>query len=514
MDIVLYVIIGFVIGGVLAYLVANTLSTKTSKGKIKLANDEADRIIENAKKEADSEKKEILLTAKDDAMRIVREQKAEFNQQRKELTAIENRFSVREEKLDRRSENLNARENGITRREKELDVKNEKVDQLVLKQQKELERIAGLSRDEAKQVILRETENKMELELAAKIKSMEEEAKDKAYITSRNIIANSIQRIASDYTAEVTVSAVPLPNEEIKGKIIGREGRNIRAFETETGVDLLVDDTPEVVTISSFDPMKREIGKMALEKLINDGRIHPGRIEEVVTKATKELDDKLKIEGEQALLEVSVHSVKPELVKLLGRLKFRTSYGQNVLKHSIEVALLASHMASELNLNTRIARRAGLFHDIGKAVDREKEGTHDELGAEILKRFSERTEIIESAQLHHTDIAPTNVYPVLIQAADAISASRPGARRESFEAYIQRLESLEGIAKSFDGVDKTFAIQAGRELRVIVKPKMIDDVLAHKMAREIAQRVENELTYPGNIKVTVIRESRYSENAK
>ncbi|MCK5744020.1 MAG: ribonuclease Y [Caldisericia bacterium] len=514
MNWIIGIAIGLAAGGVIAYIVANQMATKSAQGKLKLANEKSDRLISDAKREADSEKKEILLTAKDDAIRIVREQKAEFNQQRKELTTIEGRLSTREDKLEKRIDTVNARENGIVIKEKELDVKNEKADQLVDRQEKELERVAGLSREDAKSVILRETEHKMEFELASKVKQMEEEAKDKASVKAREIIANSIQRLASDYTAEVTVSAVPLPNEEIKGKIIGREGRNIRAFETATGVDLMVDDTPEVVTISCFDPIRREIGKMALEKLINDGRIHPGRIEEVIQKATKELDDKLKIEGEQALLEVGVHSAKPELVKLLGRLKFRTSYGQNVLQHSIEVAMLSAHMASELGLNPKIAKRAGLFHDIGKAVDREREGTHDMLGAEILKKYAEKVEIIESAQLHHSDIAPSNVYPVLIQAADAISASRPGARRESFEAYIQRLESLEGIAKSFDGVEKTYAIQAGRELRVIVKPKKIDDVMSHKLARDIAERVENELTYPGTIRVTVIRETRFSENAK
>ncbi len=510
----IYGFVGAIVGAALAYFFAMNSAKKTAQGVLKLANDEAARVLKDAKKEADSEKKEILLTAKDEAMRLVKEQKEEFNQQRKELNAIENRLSTREDKLEKRIDAVNARENGISRVEKELDVKHEKADQLVLKQEKELERIAGLSREDAKSVILRETEHKMEFELASKVKQMEEDAKETANSKSREIVANSIQRIASDYTAEVTVSAVPLPNEEIKGKIIGREGRNIRAFETATGVDLMVDDTPEVVTISCFDPIRREIGKMALEKLITDGRIHPGRIEEVIQKATKELDDKLKIEGEQALLEVGVHAAKPELVKLLGRLKFRTSYGQNVLQHSIEVAMLSAHMASELGLNPKIAKRAGLFHDIGKAVDREREGTHDELGAEILKKYNEKPEIIESAQLHHTDIAPSNVYPVLIQAADAISASRPGARRESFEAYIQRLESLEGIAKSFEGVEKTYAIQAGRELRVIVKPKKVDDVMSHKMAREIAERIENELTYPGIIRVTVIRETRYSENAK
>lgn len=516
MDVIAIVvgIVALIIGAAVGFFYNKNQAEKTADGVIKKANDESTKLVDDARKQAQNEKREILLAAKDEAMRITSEQKAEFNQQRKELVSIENRVSAREEKLEARIDSLNERESNLTHREKELDIKHEKADQLVLKQERELERVANLNTEEAKEIVLRQTEEKMAYELAAKMKSMEEEAVDKAAVKSREIIVNAVQRIASEYTAEVTVSAVPLPSEEIKGKIIGREGRNIRTFETATGVDLLVDDTPEVVTISCFDPIRREIGKMALEKLITDGRIHPGRIEEVVTKATEEFEDRLKVEGDQAMLEVGVHSAKPELVRYLGRLKYRSSYGQNVLTHSVQVEMLCSHMANELGLNARIAKRAGLFHDIGKAIDREREGSHDELGAELLKKYGEKFEVIEAARLHHSDIAPQSVYPILVQAADAISAARPGARRESFEAYIQRLESLEGIAKSFDGVEKTFAIQAGRELRVIVKPKKVDDVLSHKMARDIAKRIEEELTYPGTIKVTVIRETRFTESAK
>ncbi len=511
---VVMVILGLLVGIVAGYFVAMMAASKSAEGKLKKADQESKRIYEMAREEAETHKKEILLNAKDDAMKLVAEREREFRQQRADLVEIEKRIAQREEKLEQRNENLSKRENALTQREKDLDVKHEQADQLVEKQKKELERVAGLNPETARQIILDEMRNKMSYELAQKAKMMEEETRDKSVSKAREVILGAVQRIASEYTAEVTVSAVPLPSEEIKGKIIGREGRNIRTFETATGVDLLVDDTPEVVTISSFDPIRREIGKLALEKLIQDGRIHPGRIEEVVEQATKEFDDRLKVEGEQALLEVGIPSGRPEIVKLLGRLRFRTSYGQNVLSHSIEVALLAGHMANELGLDVRKAKRAGLLHDIGKAVDREKEGSHDELGADILRRNGEPTEIIEAAKLHHADIPPTSVYPVLVQAADAISASRPGARRESFEAYIQRLESLENIAKSFKGIEKTYAIQAGREIRVIVKPKEVDDVIAYQLARDIAAKIENELTYPGTIKVTVIREVRYTENAK
>ncbi|HOR46496.1 MAG TPA: ribonuclease Y [Caldisericia bacterium] len=507
-------LLGLALGAAVAFFYAMNASAKSADGKIRRAEEECKRIVSQAKDEAETQKKEILVNAKDEAMKLVAEREKEFRQQRQELVDIERRIAQREEKIEQRSEAVGKRENTITTREKELDEKHEQADQIVDKQRKELERIAGLNQETAKQIILDELRQKMSYELAQKAKNMEEEAKDKALQKAREVILGSVQRIASEYTAEVTVSAVPLPSEEIKGKIIGREGRNIRTFETATGVDLLVDDTPEVVTISCFDPVRREIGKLALEKLITDGRIHPGRIEEVVEQATREFEDRLKLEGDQALLEVGLQQAKPELVKLLGRLRFRTSYGQNVLAHSIEVAMLSAHMANELGLDARKAKRAGIFHDIGKAVDREREGSHDELGAEILRKNGEPIEVIEAARLHHSDIAPTSVYAVLVQAADAISASRPGARRESFEAYIQRLESLETIAKSFRGVEKTYAIQAGREIRVIVKPKDIDDVLAYQMARDIAARIENELTYPGTIKVTVIREVRYTENAK
>lgn len=511
---ILLLIVGLAAGGIAGFVIAKKNAETAADGKVRRAEEEAKRILTLSKEEAETQKKEVLVNAKDEAMRLVAEREKEYRQQRQELVDIERRVAAREEKIEQRSEALGKREQDFQNREKELDVKHEQADQLIDKQRKELERIAGLNHETARQIILDEMKTKMEYELAQKAKTMEEEAKDKANQKSREVIINAIQRIASEYTSEVTVSAVPLPSEEIKGKIIGREGRNIRTFETATGVDLLVDDTPEVVTISCFDPVRREIGKLALEKLIQDGRIHPGRIDEVVEQATKEFDERLKIEGDQALLDVGLQAAKPELVKLLGRLRFRTSYGQNVLSHSIEVAMLAGHMATELGLDVRKAKRAGLLHDIGKAIDREREGSHDELGAEVLRKNGEPIEIIEAARLHHSDIPPSSIYPILVQAADAISASRPGARRESFEAYIQRLESLENIARTFRGVDKTYAIQAGREIRVIVKPKDVDDVMSYQMARDIAAKIENELTYPGTIRVTVIREVRYTENAK
>jgi len=507
-------IVGLTVGVIVGFFIANTLSTKTADGKLKRAEEESKKVVQIAKEEAEAEKKLILVNARDEAMKLKDEREQELRHQRQELVEIERRIASREEKLEQRTEAANNREIVITQKEKELDVKHEQIDQIVANQKKELERVSSLTQEQARNIIIEDLTSKMNYELASKAKTMEEEARDKAVSKAREIILNSVQRIASEYTSEVTVSAVPLPNEEIKGKIIGREGRNIRTFETATGVDLLVDDTPEVVTISCFDPIRREIGKLALEKLIQDGRIHPGRIEEVVEQATKEFDDKLKIDGDQALLEVGMQNAKPELVKLLGRLRYRTSYGQNVLAHSIEVAMLAGHMANELGLDVRKAKRAGLFHDIGKAVDREREGSHDELGADILRKNGEFMEVIEAARLHHSDISPTSVYPVLVQAADAISASRPGARRESLEAYIQRLEALENIAKSFRGVEKTYAIQAGREVRVIVKPKEMDDVKSYQLARDIAAKIEQDLTYPGTIKITVIREVRYTENAK
>ena len=507
-------VVALIVGVLAGYYFGSQWLGKKADSTVKKAEAEAKKVLNDVRSEAETEKKEILINARDDAMKIVAQRESEFRAQRQELIDMERRLAQREDKLEQRNETFNKREQQLGVREKELDEKHEKADQLVLAQAKELQRIANLTPEQAKNVIIDDMRQKMSYELAQKAKSMEEETVEKANSKSREIILSSVQRIASEYTSEVTVSAVPLPSEEIKGKIIGREGRNIRTFETATGVDLLVDDTPEVVTISCFDPVRREIGKLALEKLIMDGRIHPGRIEECVEKATKEFEEKLKIEGEQALLELGLPSLKPDLVKLIGRLKFRTSYGQNVLAHSIEVAMLAAHMARELGLDVNLAKRAGLLHDIGKAVDREKEGSHDELGADILKRYNENTEVIEAARLHHSDISPSSVYPVLIQASDAISASRPGARRESLEAYIKRLEQLEGIAKSFKGVEKTYAIQAGREIRVIVEPKEVDDVKSWQIARDIAGRIEKELTYPGTIRVTVIREVRFTENAQ
>ena len=438
----------------------------------------------------------------------------EIRDRRNEIQRAERRLLQREESLDKKVENLEQRDEAIAKKQKEIQKSFEEVQQLYKKQVEELERLSGLSSEDAKQLLLNNIEKQIRHEAAMMIKDIETKAKEEAERKAKEVIASAIQKCSADHVAETTVSVVPLPNDEMKGRIIGREGRNIRTLETLTGIDLIIDDTPEAVILSGFDPIRREVARVALEKLIVDGRIHPARIEEMVDKAKKEVDNYIKEQGEQATFETGVHGLHPEIIKLLGRLRFRTSYGQNVLKHSIEVAHLAASMAAELGADVKTAKRAGLLHDIGKAVDHEVEGPHVQIGADLAKKYKESADIVHAISAHHGDIEATTVEAVLVQAADAISAARPGARRETLESYIKRLEKIEEIANSFDGVEKSFAIQAGREVRIMVKPEDVSDSEIVYIARDIVKKIEDELEYPGQIKVNVIRETRAIEYAK
>lgn len=454
------------------------------------------------------------MEAKEETHRLRNEIEQEERTRRAELQRTERRLLQKEESLDRKLEALERKEESITRKERELEAAKEELAKLHAEQRAELQRISGLSSEEAKALLLRDIENEMRHEAAVMIRDIEAQAKEEADRRAREIVAAAIQRCAADHVAETSVSVVSLPNDEMKGRIIGREGRNIRALETLTGIDLIIDDTPEAVILSGFDPVRREIAKVALEKLISDGRIHPARIEEMVEKAQKEVEAVIKEEGESAAIEAGVHGLHPELIRLLGRLKFRSSFGQNVLKHSLEVAHLAAGMAAELGANIAVAKRAGLLHDIGKAVDHEVEGPHVQIGVDLARKYRESSEVIHAIATHHGDEEPKTIEAVLVQAADAISAARPGARRETLEAYIKRLTKLEEVADSFDGVEKAYAIQAGREIRIMVKPEKIDDLAAVRLARDIVKKIEEELEYPGQIKVTVIRETRVIDYAK
>lgn len=507
-------IITFLISAAVCIPLGMVIRKKTAESKIKSAENEVSRIIANAKRDAENARKEEVLKAKEEILQSKNELDKEIKERRGEVQLQEKRLFQKEENLERRSENFERREKELERNSQELERRKQEVEDLHTKQMEELQKISGLSRDEAKAILLEQLSKKLNDEKVALIKSMEAEAKETATKKAKEIVGYAIQKCAADHTSETTVSVVALPNDDMKGRIIGREGRNIKALETLTGIDLIIDDTPEAVILSGFDPLRREVARIALEKLIEDGRIHPAKIEEMVEKAKEELEETIKEEGERAVLETGVHGLHPDLVKLIGKLKYRTSYGQNVLTHSIEVSNLARIMAEELGLDPKIARRAGLLHDIGKALDHDMEGTHVEIGIDVLKKYKENEIVLNAVQAHHGDVEPKTIEAVLVQAADAISASRPGARRETLETYIKRLEKLEEIADSFEGVDKSFAIQAGREIRLIVKPEKVSDNEMVTMAREVAEKVESEMEYPGQIKVNVIRETRAVDFAK
>ena len=513
MDLIINIAV-FLIAAIIFTFVGMFLRKKTAESKMKSAESEAQRIIEMANKDAENRKKEEIFKAKEEIMNARKDLDAEIRERRGEVQVQEKRIMQKEENLEKKMDSLEKREKDLIRKGEELEGKKNEVLETLNKQIEELQRISGLSQEEAKQHLLSEVEKQLTAEKATLLREMQAKTKEEATKNAKEIIGYAIQKCAADHTSETTVSIVALPNEDMKGRIIGREGRNIKTLETLTGIDLIIDDTPEAVVISGFDPLRREVAKLALEKLIEDGRIHPAKIEEMVEKAKEEIEAIIKEEGERAIIETGVIGLHPDLTKLIGKLKYRTSYGQNVLNHSIEVSNLARIMAEELGLDPKLARRAGLLHDIGKALDHDMEGTHVEIGVDILKKYKENEKVINEVQAHHGDVEPQTIEAVLIQAADAISASRPGARRETLETYIKRLESLEQIADSFEGVEKSFAIQAGREIRIIVKPEKISDDQMVLTARDIAKRVEDEMEYPGQIKVNLVRETRVVEYAK
>ena len=489
-------------------------SNKDKAEKIGNAEEKARNIIDEALKAAETKKREGLLELKEETLRNKNELERESKERRSELQKFEKRVLAKEEALDRKADSLEKRESQLTSREDKLNKRQAEVDALSEKRVQELERISGLTSEQAKDYLLKTVEDEVKHETAMLVKELETRAKEEAGKKAKEYVVTAIQKCAADHVAETTISVVPLPNDEMKGRIIGREGRNIRTLETMTGVDLIIDDTPEAVILSSFDPIRREVARIALEKLIVDGRIHPARIEEMVEKAQKEVETMIREEGEAATLEVGVHGIHPELVRLLGKMKFRTSYGQNALKHSIEVAQLSGLLAAEIGVDVRMAKRAGLLHDIGKSVDHEMEGSHIQIGVDLCKKYKESPIVINAVESHHGDVEPTSLIACIVQAADAISAARPGARRETLETYTNRLKQLEDITNQFKGVDKSFAIQAGREIRVMVVPEHVNDADMVLLARDIAKQIEAELEYPGQIKVNVIRESRAIDYAK
>ena len=513
MDIIINIAV-FLISAVIFTFVGFVIRKKIAESKMKSAENEAKRILELANKEAENKKREEIFKAQEEIMSSRKELDQEIRERRGEVQRQENRLIQKEENLENKMNLLEKKEKELLTKVEENENRSKELEELKNKEIQELERISRLTQDEAKKKLLTEMEKQITVEKATLLRELEQKAKETADKSAKEIIGYAIQKCAADHSQETTVSIVSLPNDDMKGRIIGREGRNIKTLETLTGIDLIIDDTPEAVVISGFDPLRREIARMALEKLINDGRIHPAKIEEMVEKSKEELAQTIKEEGERAAMEAGVVGLHPDIIKLLGKLRYRTSYGQNVLNHSVEVSNLARIMAEELGLDPKVARRAGLLHDIGKALDHDMEGTHVELGVEVLKKFKENDTVINAVQAHHGDVEPLSLEAVLVQAADAISASRPGARRETLEAYIKRLQQLEEIADSFEGVEKSFAIQAGREIRIIVKPEKITDSEMTIMARDVAKRVEGEMDYPGQIKVNVIRETRVIDYAK
>ena len=508
--IVIAAVAGIIIGAISGFMVRKHISEKS----IKSAEIEAQRIVDDAKKGAEAVRKESVIEAKEEAHPIKSDAEHEAKERRKEITRVENRLTQKEEHLDKRIDNLDKKEEQLNAKIRENTELTDEIEGIKEEQKELLQKISGMSADEAKQVLLERVEAESRHEIAMRLSEAEQDYKDRADDMARDIISLAIQRCASDSVSEATVSVVDLPNDEMKGRIIGREGRNIRAIETLTGVDLIIDDTPEAITISTFDPIRREVARLALEKLIADGRIHPSRIEEMVEKSRKEVEAIVKREGEQATFETGIHGINPELVKILGRLKFRTSYGQNALKHSIEVAHISGMIAYELGIDATLAKRAGLLHDIGKAMNHEVDGSHVQIGVDLARKYKESKEVIHAIEAHHGDVEPRTFIAVIVQAADAISAARPGARRENLENYIKRLQRLEEIANSFDGIEKSFAIQAGREIRIMVKPEEVSDDDMVFMAKEIAQKIESELEYPGQIKINMIRETRVHDYAK
>ena len=503
-----------IIAAVCAWILSANHQKKVFEETVGTAEVKSREIIDEAIKTAAEKKREALLEAKEENLAARNDLERETKERRAELQRTERRLQNKEESLDKKIESLERKEQSVQARDEQLKRKDQKVQEIIDQQQSMLEQISGFSKEEAKEYLIRSVEEDARHDIAKKLKEIDAQAKEDATRKAKEYIVTAIQKCAADHVAEVSISVVPLPNDEMKGRIIGREGRNIRALEQATGVDLIVDDTPEAVVLSGFDPMRREIARIALEKLILDGRIHPARIEEVVAKSRKEVEEFIKEQGEAAVLEVGVHGIHPELVKLLGRMHFRTSYGQNALKHSIEVAHLSGLLAGELGLDVRLAKRAGLLHDIGKSLDHDMEGSHVQIGADLCRKYRENAIVINSVESHHGDVEATSLIACIVQAADAISAARPGARRETLEAYTNRLSQLEEITNGFKGVDKSFAIQAGREVRVMVVPEQINDDAMTILAHDIAKRIEDEMEYPGQIKVSVIRESRSVDYAK
>ena len=510
----LYGGIGIVLGLVIGAFIGSLLRKKVAEKQIGSAEEQAKKIVSDALHEAEAKKKEAILEAKEEILAAKNEADNELKERRKEVSRQERRIAQKEESIDAKMDNLEQKENALGEKQKKLDGLKEEVEETLRRQVTVLEKISGMTSDEAKDMLLARTEGEIAHETALKLAEYEARYKEEADSKAKDILSLAIQRCAADHVSEIAISVVPLPNEEMKGRIIGREGRNIRTIETQTGVELIIDDTPEVITISGFDPIRREVARLALEKLIADGRIHPARIEEMIEKAQRDVDNSIKQAGEKAIFETGVHGINSEMIRLLGRLKYRTSYGQNVLRHSIEVSLLSGMIAEEMGVDSTLAKRAGLLHDIGKALTQEAEGSHVQLGVEVAQKYHENKDVIHAIEAHHGDVEPRSVVAFIVQAADAISAARPGARRENVENYIKRLQKLEEISNEFNGVDKSFAIQAGREIRVMVKPEVISDDQMKLLARDIAKKIEGELEYPGQIKVNLIRESRIIDYAK